>query len=220
MTFALLIYLALLFVGFTNPARSASSSSYKEIEANRYVASQDETLKQTPIQLFGRLMAPNWQPPSVAAETSQNGAMQHDQAQNYEDFSSNKDQSKSKLRYKLIGSELGKNPYGWYSVHTKEEAQKIRELIMYLHKSEVWTDYYNAKAKQLTPEERRLALEGDEKLRSRLGPLKRGHPITMWNQLAVKALSFEKGQSSSNPSKRHGQQQQHRHAHHHQDHRA
>lgn len=172
----------------------------RENEADRDALHRGERTVQTSIKLFGQVIAPNWQP-LPPAESSQQILGEQIQAQTESDDAIRS--SKNKSRNKSNRSGLGKIRNGWYMKHSKEDAQRIRELIMRLHFATEWTDTFNEKARSMTAAERMLALDGDEALRSRLGPRKKRRAINTWKFVQANIGSFSLGQTSSSHPNHH-----------------
>jgi hypothetical protein len=58
----------------------------------------------------------------------------------------------------------------WDSQHTTEDAEKIRNMVIRLHKADKWDKNWNRKIKSVSPEDRVKALQGDTKAQYELGP--------------------------------------------------
>lgn len=185
----LLTILALFYVHSSYAMNSGASPSNQD--AGMDTIYQEGTSTRSPITLFGQIMAPNWRPLPVI-EPSQQFPVQQTQAQKESESAP----IRPRTSYMSNGSRLGRTRNGWYTKHSEEEAERIRDLIMSLHDAEEWTDYYNEKAKKLTPEQRILAVEGDQKLKDKLGPQRRGPPIRFSNK---GYLAMNRGEASSNP---------------------
>lgn len=58
----------------------------------------------------------------------------------------------------------------WDTQHTTEDAEKIRNMVIQLHKADKWDKNWNRKIKAVSPEDRVKALQGDSKAQYELGP--------------------------------------------------